>query len=522
MNKIFPFLLLFLLFPTGCFSAEDKIIESPLPLKGWYSEDSKTLRTQLDGFLKKVNPGLKNQEIAALILPHAGYSFSGQVAAFGYGEISGKAYTRVIILGPSHDLYMKNFSALSGAHVIRTPLGTVSVDSDFNERLTSTGFFRVVPEIDSGEHSVHIQIPWLQSVLSNFKIVPIVIGDLDEVSMKESVKQLLSLLDEKTLVIASSDFTHYGPRFDYVPFREKLPENLKQLDMGAYDFIEKKDRQGFLDYCERTGITICGRAPITILLSMLLPEMRVRLLQYKTSGDLTGDFENSVSYLAAAVTGKWRKESGNQETQHILKEDLSTEDKEALLKLARKTLEYYLNKGVKPSPADLGIEISKGMQRIMGAFVTLTENRELRGCIGEIFPKRALYEAVMDHAIDSGVSDYRFSPVTISELPGLKFEISALTEPYSVQSYNEIVLGRHGIVIQKNGLSAVYLPQVASEQGWDLKTTLSELSLKAGLPSDAWKEGASFLVFEAIVFSEREIHSDNEMSGQKGKRGNSE
>ena len=144
------------------------------------------------------------------------------------------------------------------------------------------------------------------------------------------------------------------------------------------------------------------------------------------------------------------------------------------------------------------------MKNIMGAFVTLNENGQLRGCIGEIEPQRALYKAVRDHVIDAGVHDPRFSPVKAEELPLLHYEISALTQPHPVNSYNDIVLGKHGIVIEKSGRTAVFLPQVPGEQGWDLPTTLSYLSRKARLTEDAWKNGASFTVFEAIVFGETE------------------
>jgi hypothetical protein len=235
---------------------------------------------------------------------------------------------------------------------------------------------------------------------------------------------------------------------------------------------------------------------------MLPAESEAHLIKYDTSGHITGDMNNSVSYLAIAFTGAWEKgqpvEAKAQETP-----PLTEEDEAQLLTLARATLEGRVTNGRAPTPDQLGIKITPGMTRIMGAFVTLKEHGELRGCIGEIFPSRALYKAVVERAIDAGTRDYRFRPVTETELPALHYEISALTEPKPVASYNDIVLGRHGIVIEKNGRSAVFLPQVPGEQGWDLPTTLTALSQKAGLPPDAWKEGASFTVFEAIVFSEK-------------------
>jgi len=183
---------------------------------------------------------------------------------------------------------------------------------------------------------------------------------------------------------------------------------------------------------------------------------------------------------------------------------LSPQDKKRLLTLARRMLETYIKTGKKAAPEDLDVEITPGMRQTMGAFVTLTLNGQLRGCIGEIFPRRPLYEAVMERAIDAGVNDPRFRPVTEKELPLLGYEISALTPPVPVNSYQDIVIGKHGMVIQKNGYSAVFLPQVAPEQHWTLEETLTHLSLKAGLPADGWKEGASWTVFEAIVFSDHD------------------
>lgn len=155
-----------------------------------------------------------------------------------------------------------------------------------------------------------------------------------------------------------------------------------------------------------------------------------------------------------------------------------------------------------PTPDQLNIEITDNMRKKMGAFVTLHKNGMLRGCIGEIIPRRPLYKAVMNQAVNSGLNDYRFPQVKESEIPKIEFEISALTPPTSISSYKDIVLGRDGIIISKHGRSAVYLPQVAPEQGWGLDETLSHLSLKAGLPADAWKDDASFTTFRAIVFNE--------------------
>ena len=181
---------------------------------------------------------------------------------------------------------------------------------------------------------------------------------------------------------------------------------------------------------------------------------------------------------------------------------LNVEEKKTLLKMARKTVEFYLDQKKKPSIEELGFVLTDSLKKERGVFVTLHQHGNLRGCIGEIFPRRSLYLAVIEQAIHSAFQDPRFKKVTQNELSSIEFEISVLTPPESVKFYKDIVVGKHGIVLEKGWNSAVFLPQVAPEQGWDLETTLKYLSMKAGLSSDDWKEGASFQVFEAIVFSE--------------------
>jgi len=313
---------------------------------------------------------------------------------------------------------------------------------------------------------------------------------------------LRGLIDPQTLVVASSDFTHYGANFGYVPFKDDVPDRLKELDGGAIEKICNKDPDGLVDYLDTTGATICGRCAIGVLLSMLPDDAVVHKLHYDTSGAMLGDFSSSVSYCAFAVTGKWPK--GERVAAATDAAGLPEADRARLLRLARTTLTYVLEKKDLPTPEQLGIEVTPAMQQVFGAFVTLHENGELRGCIGEIVPSRPVYRAVMAQAVNAGLNDHRFPPVELPELEEIDFEISALTPAHRVASASEIVLGTHGIVLEKAGHAAVFLPQVAPEQGWDLETTLTHLAQKAGLPGDAWKEGASFEVFEAIVFGEKD------------------
>ena len=479
----------------------EKVFVSPLA-GTWYDADKASLGADIDGYLAKADPAPLEQ-VQALVLPHAGYRYSGGVAAFGIKEISGKKYTRVIVMGPSHRVPMEGVAHVSDAMRFATPLGEVPLDVEAITELRKHSEFRTVRGVDEMEHSVQIEVPLLQRALGAFKLVPIVVGDIDQTATEKMAKILLGIVDSETLVVASSDFTHYGAGYDYVPFTEDIPENLKKLDMGAWEKIEKKDAAGFIQYLDKTGATICGRRPIALLLTMLPQASQAHLLKYDTSGRMTGDGKTSVSYFSLAFTGAWAKSEAVPAEKAVQGASLTAQDKAQLLALARGMLETYVKTGKVAGPEDFGISITPGMSQTMGAFVTLTMNGDLRGCIGEIFPRRPLYKAVMEHAIDAAVNDRRFRPVTAAELPQLHYEISALTQPTPVGSYKDIVLGKHGMVIEKDGRTAVFLPQVAPEQHWTLDETLTQLSLKAGLPADAWKEGASWTVFEAIVFNEQ-------------------
>ena len=466
----------------------------------WYDADPERLSAELQGYLDKAEVA-PLEKVCALILPHAGYRYSGQIAAYGVKQVAGHSYRRVIILGPSHRTPMENMASVPKATHYATPLGEVPLDTAFIDALLRHPMFHTVAQAHQGEHSVQIEIPLLQKALGDFLLVPIVVGQLDLAASRSMAEILLSLVDEETLVTVSSDFTHYGSNYGYAPFKEDIPENLEKLDMGAYAQIRDRDAQGFYNYIQETGATICGRCPITVLLSMLPGDAEAHSLRYDTSGALTKDFSNSVSYLSVGFTGAWEKGPGIEPKDETA---LTQGDKKRLLDLARETIQYALDHQAIPSETDLDFQPTPSTKAVRGAFVTLEKNGNLRGCIGDIFPSRPLYKAVISNAINAAFRDTRFRPVAPAELAELDIEISVLTPPQAAASYEDIEIGRHGMVLRKNGRRAVFLPQVAPEQGWDLATTLSHLSQKAGLPADAWKSGAKFEVFEAIAFGEEE------------------
>ncbi|MCA9434053.1 MAG: AmmeMemoRadiSam system protein B, partial [Candidatus Omnitrophica bacterium] len=186
-----------------------------------------------------------------------------------------------------------------------TPLGLAPLDVEFLRRLAECEGVTHHPSVHDVEHSVQIEVPFLQSALGETPLVPIVVGQFDAAATERMAEILLRLMDDRTLIVASSDFTHYGASFGYLPFHSDIEENIRMLDLGAYTMIEEKDCRGFMKYCDETGATICGRDAIGILLSMLGPESEAHRLSYQTSGNLTGEWDHSVSYLSVAFTGNW-------------------------------------------------------------------------------------------------------------------------------------------------------------------------------------------------------------------------
>lgn len=461
----------------------------------WYTDSPTHLAREIDAYLEAASPKPVD-DVMALILPHAGYRYSGMVAARGVKLIEGKSYNRVVVMGPSHRMPLLGAVSIPDVSHIETPLGLIEIDRETVSNLWKNEAFQSHAHAHRNEHSVQIELPFLQQALGDFKLVPIVCGELDAANARTIANALLENIDAETLVVVSSDFTHYGRSFDYVPFEKDIQHNLESLDLGAFKQVESKNLPGFLQYVQYTGATICGRSPIAVLLAMLPEEAKVQLLKYDTSGNLTGDWSHSVSYVSAAVSGQWKSVDGASSS--VAAEGFSNSEKVQLLALARHTIAERLKK----DEPDLGLEPTPAMQEVMGVFVTLHKHGQLRGCIGEIFPRRKLYDAVAEQAANAAFHDPRFPRLREDELGEINIEISALTPPHRIASLEEIEIGTHGIVLYKGMQSAVFLPQVAPEQGWGLEETLAHLAQKAGLASNDWESGCEFHVFEAMVFGE--------------------
>ncbi|MDZ8119351.1 AmmeMemoRadiSam system protein B [Pontiella agarivorans] len=458
----------------------------------WYSDDPVHLAHVIDAYLDAADPPAVENPIG-LLLPHAGYRYSGMAAAYGAKLLKNSRFKRVIIIGPSHRVVLQDSVSIPEVTHIKTPLGLIPLDGPAISELRKNDVFLAHPQAHRNEHSVQIELPILQRVLNGFSLIPVVCGQLSEAGAKRIAAELKPLMNDETLLVISSDFTHYGQSFGYVPFTQNIEENLRALDMGAFAKIQAHDLQGFQQYVQDTGATICGSGPIAVLLAMLPEDAKIDLLKYETSGNLTGDWSHCVSYLSAAVSGHWKTDAAQGKYP-----ELSSKDKHTLLAFAR----YIISKELRPDIPAVEIQPTPVMQEKRGVFVTLHKRGQLRGCIGEIFPRRPLIDAVNAQALNAAFHDPRFPKLRADELAEVDLEISVLTPPEPVDSWEHIEIGRHGIVLSCGPHSAVFLPQVATEQGWDLETTLTHLSVKAGRPSNAWKADCAFEVFEADVFGE--------------------
>lgn len=286
-----------------CLSAaaeEGNMRKSPIA-GSWYPGNKERLQDMIQNLLGKAKlPELSGRPLG-VISPHAGIQYSGQAAAYGFKCLQGGKIKRVLLLGPSHHTYMRGI-ATSGVEAYETPLGQVRVDRTISDALHALPLFQGPRNAELPEHSLEMQLPFLQTVLGDFTLVPLVVGELAPQEYQQAADALRPYVDAATVVVASSDFTHYGNRFGYVPFRDNVKKNLEKLDGDAISKIIAKDFNGFMQYLDATGATICGSRPIGVLMQLLPPDARGILLNYYTSGDVLNDFTDTVSYASILFT----------------------------------------------------------------------------------------------------------------------------------------------------------------------------------------------------------------------------
>ena len=443
----------------------------------FYPADPAALAAEIDGYLAAAGPtALPAGRILGLIVPHAGYVYSGRTAAAAYALVRGQDVDTVVIVGPSHRF------AFEGASIwpdggFETPLGVARVDAGLAKEIAKASGFRFQPEAFAEEHSVEVQVPFVQRVLPGAAIVPIVMGEQTRTTIRALAAALAkTCLEKKVLIVASTDLSHFLPK-----------ERAQATDAGTAALIQAMNADTLIRKVEAGENIMCGGGPVAALLLAAAKAGRPRT-QILARTDSSGFGGPVVGYLAAAVL----------ETAEPEAFTLTAEEKAELLKLARTALTEYVERRT-------AIEDLTGREKFRaprGAFVTLTKAGELRGCIGFIEPVYPLGQAVIQTTIYAASEDPRFPPVTAAELKSLRVEISVLTPAREIARPELVKVGTHGLIVEKGGFKGVLLPQVPVEYGWDRETFLAEACLKAGLPRDAWKHGAKLSVFEAIVFHE--------------------
>jgi len=459
----------------------------------WYPGDPERLRADILSYLAKVPGEKEGGTIVALVSPHAGLVYSGQVAAFGYRQIEGESYDSVIVIGPSHRAHFRGASVYDRGG-FETPLGVVPVDVELAGALLARDeILAFRPEAFAQENSIEMQLPFLQVVLGDFTFVPIAMGTQDEDTCRRLAEAIVSAAgDRNVLIVASTDLSHYHS------YREAVA-----MDTELIDRIARLDVRAFLKALETGKGEACGGGPVAV--AMMVAEKRggaaVRILKYANSGDVTGDKSGVVGYLSALLYRPDGRQGKRESGEAGVSLGLSRHEKETLLRSARKSIEARLAGKPAPPPESE----SERLKEKRGAFVTLKKDERLRGCIGYIEGRKPLLETVQEMARAAAFEDPRFYPVTSDEIRGLSIEISVLTPLVPVEDVGEIEVGRHGLYIVKGYRSGLLLPQVALEYGWDRETFLAETCRKAGLKSDAWKDrDTKIYSFSADVFGEGE------------------
>jgi MEMO1 family protein len=482
-----------------------KRVREPAVAGLFYPKEEKVLSELIDGLLAAA-PAQKVPKLKALVCPHAGYRYSGPTAAFGYKLLMGRQYDTVILLAPSHYASFRGAS-VSSADVFKTPLGGVPISEKAKPLAKKAPFVLEAPCFvqrppwsaqssrsapaagqdtpDTWEHSDEVQVPFLQKTLGPFKLLPVVMG---EVEPEQAAAVLAPLLDEKTLLVASSDLSHYHPY-----------DTAKDLDARCVAAMTN------LNLAQMRGEEACGKTPILTIMNLArLKGWKARLLDYRNSGDATGDKSDGVvGYAAVAFC------EPDGEKAAVDADGYAKDEKRLLMELAKKTVRQVVTTGKLPDVEEKTIPARLTEKK--GCFVTLTRKGHLRGCIGHIIAQEPLYRAVIDNARSAAIYDSRFSPVEAAELGELEFEISVLTDPkpLAFSSADDLLRKlqplKDGVVLKINGHTSTFLPQVW-EQLPDKTDFLNRLSMKGGsAPGDWRKPGVSVSIYHVEAFKESDL-----------------
>ena len=456
----------------------------------FYDGNPQRLSHEVDSFLALHAKDRQYENVAAIIVPHAGYYFSGNVAATAYMSLpKDKPYKRIFLLGPSHQEWLNGASVNSEADYYETPLGQVKVDRETAQTLIAAdSIFSYRPEAHDREHCLEVQLPFLQRRFEEVPpIVPIIISTNDFRKLKRMAEALKPYFTDENLFIISSDFSHYPSYGDACAVDARTGKAVESGDVEQFiATIEANANSGI----RNLATSACGEFPIVTLMLMLDKQYEVKHLLYQNSGDIDDhDPTRVVGYHAFAIL------RGEEKTFA-----LSDDEKRILKDIALQSIKDSLD-GKSLSEANYQLSIvNYQLKEKCGAFVSLHKQGRLRGCIGHFGEDTPLHEIVAEMARAAAFEDPRFMPVTRDELDDIDIEISVLTPMRRIQSLDEFELHRHGIYIRKGYRSGTFLPQVADEVNWTKEEFVGHCSQdKAGLGWDGWRD-AELYVYEAIVF----------------------
>lgn len=485
VRLIYLFIFLILFF-TNMISQE----RPPAVSGTFYPSDPTELRKMVERYIESAEiPELKG-DIQGIISPHAGYIYSGPVAGYAYKALKGKKFEAVIVIGPSHRVNFDGSSVYAKGAFL-TPLGKLKIDENIAKELIS--YHKSISfdeEAHRLEHSVEVQLPFIQVSLGDIPIVPVVMGKQSERNIKILSEALYKVIStKKILLVASTDLSHYYPR-----------DVARRVDLLTRSLIEKFDPELLMKEFHRGRAELCGGGPVVAVMMACKRAggKKVVSLFYKDSADAV-PMANVVGYYSAVILNSKERKQKSDEF------NLNRNQKEKLLRIVRESIELFVRQG-KIATIE---EEDPVLKTKTGVFVTIKEHGMLRGCIGFTEPLFPLAESVQKAGILAATQDPRFSPLSVEELPLTHLEISVLTPLKKINNVKEIVVGKHGIMISKDGKRGLLLPQVAIQYGWNREQFLDQTCIKADLPPGCWKKDAEIRIFEAIVFEEKKQGSSS-------------
>lgn len=491
----------FLLLATVVLSSGQALADprQPILAGAWYPEDPEALRESVAKYIEKAEFAPLSGELLGLVAPHAGHVYSGGVAGYAYSALQQQPADIVVIVAPSHHHFFHGVSVHDpGGYA--TPLGVMQLDQDFIALLRKRmPDLKYVPEAHTREHSIEIQIPFLQLATPDARLVPLVMGQQDFDICRRLARALAYAVRKtsgrKVVLLASSDLSHFHDK-----------QTCARLDGRIHQAIQEMDYRGIARCLSEKTCEACGAGPMVsvMLAAQELGANQGLLLATGDSGDVTGDKDKVVGYMAAAfvqAAGNAGSTNTNPPPSAVATRDgngeYSPKERELLHQIAREAVRSKFQKTHYVPP----LAVPESLREKRGAFVTVKIDGRLRGCIGHVLGRDPLVMTVAAMAQAAAFEDPRFPPVGEEEINALEYEISVLTPPQRILDPLQVQAGRHGLIMRNGPRQGLLLPQVATEYGWSREEFLAHTCEKARMASDCWQNQATEIyVFSAEVF----------------------